>query len=131
MKKVITPFLVLLLGLFTIASGNIVSDHSPLGSWAFSVNQAPWEYHRGTITFEEGENGALTGKILFHTGQELNIDRVMMEGDELTFDVTVDGYDVRSIVKVDADALTGHVVTMEGNMPFTAERDAAEEAVRE
>ena len=121
-----TPFLVLLFGIFAIASGNLVSDHSALGSWAFNVNQAPWEYNRGTITFEEGENGELTGQVLFHTGQQLTIGSITLDGDELIFYVTVDGYDVRSIVKVDSDELTGHVETMEGNMPFSAEREVVE-----
>ena len=126
MKKLITPFLLLLVGIFMVAAGNLFSDHSPLGSWAFSVNQAPWEYNRGTITFEEGEEGVLTGKILFHTGQEIPINSISIEDGEMVFHVNVDGYDVRSVVSIGSDELTGHVETMEGNMPFNAEREVVE-----
>lgn len=128
MKKMITPCLVLLFGMFTVATGNPASDGSPLGTWAFNVNQAPWEYNKGTITFEEDEDGELTGYILFHTGQQIPILSISIEDSEMTFDVSVDGYDVRSIVNVGSDELTGHVVTMEGNMPFNAEREVAEGA---
>lgn len=127
MRILITPFVGILFALFTIASTQLLDDHSPVGVWAFNVNQAPWEYNQGTIIFEENEEGELTGVIHFHTGQELTIGSITLEGDELTFDVTVDGNDVRSVVNISADELSGHVVTMDGNMPFSAVREVVEE----
>lgn len=127
MRILINTFIGTLLTLFVIASTQVLTDRSPVGEWAFNVNQAPWEYYRGTVIFEENEEGELTGVIHFHTGQQLTIASITLEGDELTFDVTVDGYDVRSIVNIGEDELSGHVVTMEGNMPFTAVRDTGEE----
>lgn len=131
MRILITTFIGILFTLFTIASTQLLDDHSPVGAWAFSVNEAPWEYNQGTIIFEENEEGELTGVIHFHTGQELTIASISLEGDELTFDVTVDGNDVRSVVNVGSDELNGHVVTMDGNMPFSAVREVDEEGVQE
>jgi hypothetical protein len=127
MRILITTFIGILFTLFTIASTQLLADHSPVGAWAFNVNEAPWEYNKGTIIFEVNEEGELTGVIHFHTGQQLTIARIFLEGDEMTFDVTVDGNDVRSIVNVGAEELSGHVVTMEGNMPFSAVREVEEE----
>ncbi len=128
MRKLTTTLCGLLIGLFTIAGVFISTDHSVVGSWAFNVNQAPWEYSQGTIVFEENEEGELTGVIHFHTGQQLTIASISLEDGELTFDVMVDGYDVRSVVNIGADELSGHVITMEGNMPFSATREKGDEA---
>lgn len=120
-KSVITIFGSLML-LFMINLTS-VTDPSPIGSWAFSVDQAPWEYNRGTIVFEENEDNVLTGVIHFHTGQQLSIDKISVDGSEMVFDVNVDGYEVQSVVAISESALTGHVVTMEGNMPFSATKE--------
>lgn len=99
------------------------TDPSPIGSWAFSVDQAPLEYHRGTIVFELNEDDILTGVIYFHTGQQLSIDKISVEGSEMVFDLNVDGYEVQSVVTISDKELIGHVVTMEGNMPFSATKE--------
>lgn len=103
------------------------TDPSPLGSWAFSVDQAPWEYNRGTIVFEENEEKELSGAIHFHTGQKLSITKVSVDGSELIFDVNVDGYEVQSVVAISVDELTGYVMTPEGNMPFSATKEVEAE----
>lgn len=127
-KFTTTIFGGLLIGLFTIAGTFVTTDHSVVGSWAFNVNQAPWEYSQGTIVFEENDEGELTGVIHFHTGQQITIASISLEDGELIFDVTVDGYDVRSVVNIGSDELSGHVATIEGNMPFSATREKGEGA---
>lgn len=122
MKRVVITIFGLFLMLFAF-NATVETDPSPVGSWAFSVDQAPWEYNRGTIVFEENEEKELSGVIHFHTGQKLSIDKVSVEGSELIFDVNVDGYEVQSVVAISVDELTGYVMTPEGNMPFSATKE--------
>lgn len=126
MKKSVMTLLGMFLMLFAINS-TAETDPSPLGSWAFSVDQAPWEYNRGTIVFEENEEKELSGAIHFHTGQKLSIAKVSVDGSELIFDVNVDGYEVQSVVAISVDELTGYVMTPEGNMPFSATKEVEAE----
>lgn len=127
MKKILLSISGLLVIFFAIHTVSMASDHSPIGSWAFSVDQAPWEYSRGTIIFEQNEDEELTGKIHFHTGQQITIGKISLDGSEMTFDVNVDGYDVQSVVSVSVNELTGYVVTMDGNMSFVATKEVEAE----
>jgi hypothetical protein len=126
MKK---PFIflsvILFFSFFLIA--NLQNDEeSIIGSWAFEVPQAPWEYSKGKITFERTEDNIIIGKAVFNTGRELSIDEVTAEGGEVTFVTNVDGYRVTAVFTLDGDELAGHVQTDEGNMDFSAERDTRE-----
>lgn len=116
----------LFLMLFAV-NATIETDPSPIGSWAFNVDQAPWEYSRGTIVFEENEDQVISGVIHFHTGQQLSIAKISVDGSEMVFDVNVDGYDVQSVVAISVDQLNGYVVTMDGNMPFVATKETESE----
>lgn len=102
------------------------TDPSPVGSWEFNVDQAPWEYSRGTIVFEESDELELTGVIHFHTGQQLSIAKISVNGSEMVFDVKVDGYEVQSVVAISVTELSGYVMTPEGNMPFSATKESVE-----
>ena len=126
MKRSLLAILALFLMLFAVNS-TTETDPSPIGSWAFSVDQAPWEYSRGTIVFEENEEIELSGVIHFHTGQQLSIAKISVDGSEMVFDVNVDGYEVQSVVTISVEELTGYVVTMEGNMPFRATKETETE----
>lgn len=95
------------------------------GSWNFSVNQAPWEYNKGSIELEQAGDG-ITGKVVFHTGREVPIQEISVDGDSVTFDVVVDGYDVKALCTLSDDELKGYVMTMEGNMDFSASKKIAE-----
>jgi hypothetical protein len=39
----------------------------------------------------------------------------------------VDGYDARIVFTVEENEISGHAMTIEGNMPFTANRETSEE----
>jgi hypothetical protein len=119
MKRLILTILGIFLILFTV-NLTPVTDPSPLGSWVFNVDQAPWEYSRGTIIFEENEDYELSGVVHFHTGQQLSILKISIDGNEMVFDANVDGYEVQSVVTISDDELTGYVVTIDGNMHFKA-----------
>ncbi|TVQ66587.1 MAG: hypothetical protein EA360_05220 [Balneolaceae bacterium] len=122
-KVLLTTFTLLF-----IFTGNVQAQTASTleGDWQFSVNQAPWEYSRGVVAFVK-DGDLWTGKILFHVNREVAIEEVAVEGAEIRFDVTVDGYDVRAVFTRDGDDLSGIVYTIEGNMPFRANRATEEE----
>lgn len=116
----------LILFIFSIDAIASSSNSPLLGSWEFNVNEAPWEYSRGVIIIESGEDEELTGKIEFSTGRIVEIAAISVEDDKVVFEVIVDGYDVKTDLTITEDNLRGIVQTIEGNMNFTAKRAAAE-----
>lgn len=105
----------------------VTDDSALIGSWEFNVTGAPWEYSRGIIVVEPGDDGELTGKVEFSTGRVVQIASIAIEEDTVIFEVNVDGYDVKSDLKLSGDDLQGVVQTIEGNMNFSAIRAGSEE----
>lgn len=97
------------------------------GEWAFTVNQAPWEYSRGRIVIELDEEEALVGKILFDSGIEVRITRITQDEEKVIMDIYIEGYQVRTVVELKDDELKGVTETPEGNIPFSAKRYVPEE----
>ena len=126
MKTLINHLLILPILFLMIAAADSAIDSSIVGSWSFTANSAPWEYNSGKIVFEEIED-TIEGKIVFHTGREVSIDRISQDDEEITFDIVVDGYDARIVFTIEENVISGHAMTIEGNMPFTANRETAEE----
>ncbi|TVR19141.1 MAG: hypothetical protein EA391_01440 [Balneolaceae bacterium] len=104
----------------------VTDDSSLIGSWEFNVNGAPWEYSRGVIVVEPGDDGELSGKVEFSTGRIVQLASISIEEDTVIFEVNVDGYDVKSDLKLSGDDLQGVVQTIEGNMNFSATRAVSE-----
>ncbi len=103
------------------------AENPLIGSWAFNVNQAPWEYSRGKVVFDLGKEDELSGKIIFASGIEVAINKITQEKDKVVFDIFVEGTPVKTIVTLKDDNITGFVETYEGNMPFSAKREVPEE----
>lgn len=104
-----------------------VTDADTLvGSWQFNVQQAPWEYNKGTIEIEYNDVDDYHGKIVFHTGREVPIEEIYTEEESVTFDVVVEGYDIKAVGIIDTDKLHGYVVTVEGKMDFVANKQIGE-----
>ncbi len=117
----------ILLSFFLMA--NLHAEEDPLlGSWSFEVAQAPWEYSKGKVIFETGEENLITAKVLFDSGRQLSVREVLYEDGEVRFQTMVDGYRVNSVFILEDDSLTGHVETVEGNMDFKASREKEETA---
>lgn len=123
MKKVLIHTLAITFSLSLISFGTTFAQSSSglEGDWNFSVNQAPWEYSRGVVTFAEGEE-SWSGTILFHVNREVTVDEILVNGDEIRFSLIVDGYDVRTVFTLQDGELSGMVYTIDGNMPFRASR---------
>ncbi len=119
-----------LTAVFTIvllfAATPVKAEDPLIGSWTFSVNQAPWEYSRGKVVFEAGKENVLQGKVLFTSGREIKINKISKEKEKVLFEMVVDGYQVKTIVTLKDDVISGHVETIDGNMPFSAKREVPE-----
>ncbi|TVP98988.1 MAG: hypothetical protein EA359_17525 [Balneolaceae bacterium] len=128
MKKILTILSILFL-LTSVAKANFIfneSDETLLGSWVFSVNEAPWEYSKGKVVFEKDDANELTGKVIFDSGRQIPILSISVGESTLTFEVNVDGNHVTSFMALDGDIMTGHVQTADGNMNFSAQKEISE-----
>lgn len=128
MKKVISILSVLFLISTVVNANNVISESEDtlLGSWVFTVNEAPWEYSRGKVVFEKNDENELEGKVIFDTGRQIPILTISLTDESLSFQVNVDGYNVTSFMTLEGDSMTGHVETVEGNMNFSAQREISE-----
>ena len=128
MKKVISILSVLFLISTVVNANNVISESEDtlLGSWVFTVNEAPWEYSRGKVGFEKNDENELEGKVIFDTGRQIPIITISLTDESLSFQVNVDGYNVTSFMTLEGDSMTGHVETVEGNMNFSAQREISE-----
>lgn len=122
MKKSIGYLSAVFTILLLFAAMPVKAEDPLIGSWTFSVNQAPWEYSRGRVVFETCEEKVLHGKVVFTSGREIKIAKISKEKEKVLFEMLVDGYQIRTVVTLKDDVISGHVETPDGNMPFSAKR---------
>ncbi len=126
MKKSIISFCGLLFLAIIFTANTSIRDNPLLGSWIFSVSQAPWEYSRGKVVFEKNDENVLTGKMLFSSGREIALSKITQEGERITLDFFVEGYPVKIIVTIADNNITGFAQTDDGNLPFSALKEMPE-----
>jgi hypothetical protein len=111
---------------FVLAGGfsaDSVKTKDPfLGTWVFSIPQAPWEYSTGRIVIETSDENAMTGRIIFNNGYEVRIGKLTRLEEKLVMETTIEGFPVKTVVTRKEDTITGHTETPDGNIPFTAKR---------
>ncbi len=130
MKKNISVFFGMFLTfLFAAGFASALSkaENPLLGSWVFNVSQAPWEYSKGKLVFETNDENVMTGKILFDSGIEFRMAKITQTEENVTMEIVVQGYPVKTVVKLKDDNLSGHTVTPDGSIPFSAKRFVPEE----
>jgi hypothetical protein len=128
MKKVLLTLSALFF-VATTAMANFstsLNDDKIVGSWVFTVNEAPWEYSKGKVVFEKDDANELTGKVIFDSGRQIPILSIILGESTLTFEVNVDGNQVTSFMTLDGEIMTGHVETPDGNMNFSAQKEISE-----
>lgn len=103
--------------------GSISTTDELAGEWNYQVEQTAPAYSQGTLVFEQGDNDAYTGKIVFQSGQEVKMTSVTVEADTVTFKAYVDGGLVTTVCTVNNDELTGSVITPEGRLPIRATKE--------
>jgi hypothetical protein len=122
MKKSVVPFLSIVLFTFIFMSSVAKADSPLPGSWNFNVPQAPWEYSKGKMIFENDADDKISGKIKFDSGSEVRIAKITQSEDKFTFEVNVEGNPVKTVVTLKDNEMTGFVETYDGNIPFSAKK---------
>jgi hypothetical protein len=128
MKRTFISFFGFFLIVTLLAGFSTVSAQSrnPLiGTWVFTASQAPWEYSRGKVVFETKEK-EITGKVLFTSGVTVNMSKVVQEKDKVTFDFSVEGVPVKTIVTLEGNEFKGHAETYDGRIPFNGKKELPE-----
>lgn len=120
-KKALLLFAVVACSITLIASMQVMDGLT--GAWNYQVEQTAPEYSQGTLIFEQGEDDAYSGKIVFQSGREVSMSSVTVEADTVTFKAYVDGGLVTTVCTVDGDEMVGSVLTSDGTLPFSAARE--------
>lgn len=127
MKKPLFTVCGMFLITFLLMTTSAKAENPLLGSWMFSVTQAPWEYSKGKIIIEEGEEKNLAGKIIFDSGMEFTIYKITEAEEKVIIEMYIEGYPIRTIVSLNEDEISGYTETPDGNIPFSAVRELLEE----
>ena len=102
---------------FTFDSTETISDH--LGKWEYTVD-APDMTYKGIMEFSD-EDGTLDGTIQ-SDGVTIPLEDVVIDGDELTFSMNVQGFMCKVSGTFSGSSLKG-VVAVDGfEMPLNAKR---------
>jgi len=111
--------------LFVISFGsfsNAPKDVDPLGTWTFSVPDAPYDYQSGEIMITK-EKKVYKVKIIFNEYYKMDASNVKYEKNSLSFRVYVDNETV--YIKGTFNEKTGFkgkAMTSMGDMPMTAKK---------
>lgn len=127
MKSLIISFFGLLFLSLSVFANNTNTENDFIGKWNFSVSQAPWEYSKGNMIFEIKEDNVLSGKMKFLNGVEVKIINVKQKDENLTFDITAEGYVLNIVTKFKENDIDGIVKTPDGDLPFSAKREVPED----
>jgi hypothetical protein len=126
MKKLIVPFLRVVLFAFLFMATSAKADSPVTGSWNFNVPQAPWEYSKGKMILENDADDKITGKIKFDNGREVRIAKITRTEGKYTFEFNVEGNRVKTVFTLKNNEMTGVVETSDGNIPFSAKKEVPE-----
>lgn len=97
------------------------SDLKVEGTWVFTAEEAPAEYHTGDLVI--GRNGKeLTGEIVFGEQYKVPLQEVKLVDNVLTFKAYIDGEPIEVMNEVSGDEMKGKVTTSEGFLELSAKR---------
>lgn len=91
----------------------VLADHSPVGTWDYTVDGAPYEYTKGVLYVTKESSGyAVKVKLNYSTEKGNN---VKIDKNKLNFSVMVEGLMVKVALEVDdKGVIKGKVDTPEG-----------------
>lgn len=120
LKTSILLFSIVLLSSFTSTAIN--SDiKDVIGTWNYSVPNAPIEYQQGQLILEEKE-GELSGYALIGEFKN-NIIKPKLEDNNLTFSMYIEDTDVSFNLNFNKDKFTGIVMYSEGTLDITGRKN--------
>jgi glycoprotein endo-alpha-1,2-mannosidase len=110
MKKLI-PVLILL---FMVSCATNIQDKGILGTWQYTVKDAPFGFQTGKVIFFE-EDEVTRAKLKVY-GISMKCDNLIIEGDKVSFTTSVEHEDVSIKLEMKDNKLIGLVHASEGGM---------------
>lgn len=123
MKKIIlTSAMILTVVLMSSFAVNDVIDDSKnaLGTWEYSVPDAPYEYQQGELIIEK-KDGKLTGYTMMD-GYKTTIEDVVTKKNNLTFYLYVENEKVSFDLDFEKKSFTGTVSYSEGDLEISGKK---------
>ena len=123
MKKLKNLIPALFILMMSVSAFSLNPETKLIGKWKFETNQAPWEYQKGEIVFEQSDDG-LTGRVLFDRAGNVRISRIDIDNESelITLTLYVEGALVKVIGTIDNDKISGHAEVDYNKMVFSAEK---------
>ena len=117
---------IILIALIVSASANLFAQKKvdPVGTWSFYAEAAAYEYNSGDIVIEK-EGKEYTAKIVYGD-YEIKGQDVVLDKDQLTFKVYIEGEPVNIKGTVTKETINGTASYSEGTISFKAERKKEE-----
>ncbi len=109
------------------ATANVFAQKKadPLGTWSFYAEAAPYEYNSGDIIIGK-EGKEYTAKIVFGESYEIKGRDVVLEKDQLSFKIIIEGETINIKGTVSKEAIIGTASYTEGTISYKAERKKEE-----
>ena len=117
----------ILILLIVSASANLFAQKKadPVGTWSFYAEAAPYEYNSGDIVIEK-EGKEYTTKIVYGESYEIKGLDVVLEKDQISFKVYIEGEPVSIKGTVTKETINGTAIYTDGSVSFIAERKKEE-----
>ncbi len=122
MNKIFLVFAMIIATTFSFQA--TAQNKKVTGEWKYEVNQAPYGYNKGVLSFENQKDGKLAGKVIFDSGYTVNLTNVLFKEGVLSAEATIDGERVKlvSTIKEKEKELAGTVDTSMGIMNLKAKK---------
>lgn len=91
-----------------------------LGDWNYELNEAPYGYEKGIISFIEKDSN-LTCLVKLEAGT-IPADSIRIEAEKIIIIVTVDNNPIKVVLSLKDNKLVGKVDTPEGQKDLTAKK---------
>lgn len=117
----------ILIALIVSAGASVFAQKKadPVGTWSFHAQDAPYEYSSGDIVIGK-EGKEYTAKIVFGESYEIKGSDVVLEKDQLSFKVYIEGEPINIKGTVTKETINGTATYSEGTISFKAERKKEE-----
>jgi len=97
----------------------------PVGTWSFNAPDAGYEYSKGDIVVAK-EGKEYTAKLVYGESYEIKGQDVLLEKDQLTFKISIEGEVINIKGTVTKETIIGKASFSEGSIDFEAERKKEE-----
>jgi len=117
----------ILIALIVSAGANVFAQKKvdPVGTWSFHAPDAAYEYSKGDIVIGK-EDKEYTAKIVYGESYEIKGQNVVLEKDQLSFKVYIEGEAINIKGTVTKETINGTATYSEGTISYKAERKKEE-----